>query len=486
MIKNERQYRITKSQADKFALSLAHNASSPSNTQLHPLLQKAQQDALRSQFEELQAQIEEYEALRSGKHHVLEVASFSELPRALIQARIAAGLSQKELAERLGIKEQQIQQYESTDYAGASMARVQEVINALGILVREEVFLPSADVTKTKLFQRMQSIGIDRDLILKRILSKPLAARLQSETKTASANVGSVALEAAAALGRIFDLKPSAIFGGIPLQLNSGVLGAARFKMPARIDEKKTTAYTVYTHYLALLSLDVTRSLVPKPVPVAASQVRREILAIYGMISFENALRYIWSLGIPVLPLADSGSFHGACWRVGGRNIIVVKQQAKHPARWLNDSLHELRHAGEEPEKQEHSVVETEDILRGQRESAEEENAQFFAEDIIFDGRADAIAVECTARAGNIEGLAAVVPQVAAEQDVPADALANYIAFSLSRNGRNWWGAATNLQDKRIDPWALARDVFLEHADMSLINEVDRTLLLQALTDGEE
>ena len=74
----------------------------------------------------------------------IALASFAELPRALIQSRIALGLSQKELAERLGLKEQQIQRYEATEYAGASVQRIQEVIQALGLQVREEVVLPGA------------------------------------------------------------------------------------------------------------------------------------------------------------------------------------------------------------------------------------------------------------------------------------------------------------------------------------------------------
>lgn len=40
------------------------------------------------------------------------------------QGRIAAGLSQKELSERLGLKERQIQRYEATDYASANLTRV--------------------------------------------------------------------------------------------------------------------------------------------------------------------------------------------------------------------------------------------------------------------------------------------------------------------------------------------------------------------------
>jgi transcriptional regulator with XRE-family HTH domain len=60
------------------------------------------------------------------------------LPRTLIQARIAAGLSQKELARRLGLKEQQIQRYEATDYASAKLSRLRAVMHALGIELRME------------------------------------------------------------------------------------------------------------------------------------------------------------------------------------------------------------------------------------------------------------------------------------------------------------------------------------------------------------
>ena len=55
-----------------------------------------------------------------------------------IQTRIAAGLSQKELAERLGLKEQQIQRDEATDDASASLTRICEVARSLGLKVKAE------------------------------------------------------------------------------------------------------------------------------------------------------------------------------------------------------------------------------------------------------------------------------------------------------------------------------------------------------------
>ena len=49
----------------------------------------------------------------------------------LIKARIARGLTHKELAQRVGIKEQQIQRYEATDYEAANLSRLQAVASAL-------------------------------------------------------------------------------------------------------------------------------------------------------------------------------------------------------------------------------------------------------------------------------------------------------------------------------------------------------------------
>ncbi len=139
MIKNERQYRITRSQAEKFEESLVHMEREGQSEGVHLLLHKAQVDAMRSQRDSLRQELAEYEALRDGGTRAFPAGSFDELPRTLIKARIAAGLSQRELAERLGLKEQQVQKYEATEYTSASLARVRAVIRALGVTVREEV-----------------------------------------------------------------------------------------------------------------------------------------------------------------------------------------------------------------------------------------------------------------------------------------------------------------------------------------------------------
>jgi hypothetical protein len=64
---------------------------------------------------------------------------------------------------------------------------------------------------------------------------------------------------------------------------------------------------------------------------------------------------------------------------------------------------------------------------------------------------------------------------------VSVGALANYLAFRLSWQGVNWWGTAANLQAADTDPWAIARDVFVERFPYDIDNELDRQLLDRAL-----
>ncbi len=134
MIKNERQYRITKAQASRFRRTLEEIQQGRAiSDRVHPRIVQAQIDAVASQLADLEADIQEYEALQRGEFQVGQLVFVDELATMLIKARIANRLSQKDLAQRLNLKEQQIQQYEATDYTSASLRRLQEVAHALGV-----------------------------------------------------------------------------------------------------------------------------------------------------------------------------------------------------------------------------------------------------------------------------------------------------------------------------------------------------------------
>jgi hypothetical protein len=81
MITNERQYRISKAWVSKFEVALeSAKARATPNEPIHPKLLKARQDQLTSQLEELREDLAEYEALKSGIIHTLEVDDLQDLP----------------------------------------------------------------------------------------------------------------------------------------------------------------------------------------------------------------------------------------------------------------------------------------------------------------------------------------------------------------------------------------------------------------------
>ena len=84
-------------------------------------------------IENQQTEITEYEDLKSGRRTTVILKSLGELPEVLIKARIAKRWTHAELAEKVGLKEQQIQRYESTEYAGASTWKLLHILDALGI-----------------------------------------------------------------------------------------------------------------------------------------------------------------------------------------------------------------------------------------------------------------------------------------------------------------------------------------------------------------
>ena len=61
MITNERQYAITKAQAARFKEALAK--PDEQGKKLHPKVQKAMREGLRSQLQDLEAEIAEFEKL---------------------------------------------------------------------------------------------------------------------------------------------------------------------------------------------------------------------------------------------------------------------------------------------------------------------------------------------------------------------------------------------------------------------------------------
>lgn len=141
MITNEVQYRATKAHLEQFEQAAANIESRPG---ARSKLERLELDALRAQADDLRAELSEYELLRGGTQSTFDASTLEELATLLVKARIARGWSQRQLAEALGMAEQQIQRYEANDYRSTSLARLCDIANALGVAIAPHAELKPA------------------------------------------------------------------------------------------------------------------------------------------------------------------------------------------------------------------------------------------------------------------------------------------------------------------------------------------------------
>lgn len=141
MITNERQYQQTRKKlTDLEALIAATEAGEAGDEGFRDV----QLAGLQSQADDLREEITDYKTLRDGGTTVIEASSLAGLADALIKARVARGWTQRQLADRLGLAEQQVQRYESTAYRTASLARLCDIADALGVTFTERAELRDA------------------------------------------------------------------------------------------------------------------------------------------------------------------------------------------------------------------------------------------------------------------------------------------------------------------------------------------------------
>lgn len=484
MITNECQYRITRAQVARFEAALSATATvAYQRTDMR--LVAAQRDALSSQLDDLREELGEYERWKAADVGMITVSSFDELPLGLIRARLAAGLTQRELAERLDLKEQQIQKYECEFYRTASYQCLLDVASVLGVRIGNDILLPNDPVSFSELVSKLQKVGLDRSFLLRKLMSAVDVSRVNGEVAIGGedwtlASVGSK-------LSRVFGWSPATILGHGSLDSPQISAENAHSRIPSYCDSPEARTYITYVKYLARVVAHGSSDL-PLLSPFDdAQRLRVALLERYEEKSFRNILGFAWDRGIPVLPLSDSGKFHGACWRFGGRNVIVLKQPSNSESRWMFDLVHGLYHAGKQPHESCFCTISAPMDSAEQRNSEEEVSASQFAADVILGESAEELAQRCVSMAGeDIKHLRDAVLQISAANAIDVGALASYMAFRLSWQDIDWWDAAQGLEEPCAGPWETARDVFLERFPFALDNEVDRGLLRQALKGYED
>ncbi len=89
-----------------------------------------------SMIRQLEDEVREYDELRAGDFSPVPVTRLDQIAPSIVRMRIAKGVSQTQLAHRLGVSKQVISRYEESDYQTVGVARLQEILDAIGVKTR--------------------------------------------------------------------------------------------------------------------------------------------------------------------------------------------------------------------------------------------------------------------------------------------------------------------------------------------------------------
>jgi hypothetical protein len=137
VIRNEREYQETLSRLEKDREVLAAQRRAIAASELSSELVERALGPMLSFHAQLEEEIEWYKRVRRREFTVSH--NVRDIGRTLIALRIANGLSQRELAERLGVNEAQVSREERNEYCGITIERAQRVLDAMGESLRIQV-----------------------------------------------------------------------------------------------------------------------------------------------------------------------------------------------------------------------------------------------------------------------------------------------------------------------------------------------------------
>jgi DNA-binding XRE family transcriptional regulator len=150
MIRSEQEYRKALERLEQDLVVLEKQ-----KTQLEELGLKGEEltralQPIQSFHEQLREEVEMYERMKRGDLGALR--NLTSIGRWLIGVRIAKGLTQQQLAERLGVAPSQVSRDENNDYHGISVDRAQRILEALGVRFEAHLTEPVVDEVTRKEF----------------------------------------------------------------------------------------------------------------------------------------------------------------------------------------------------------------------------------------------------------------------------------------------------------------------------------------------
>ena len=128
MIKSDAQRERTAAQIEGFRRALAMATRETAGKRSAAL-----RGSYQSMIGQLEDELREYDRLKSGKLALPHVERLDRIAPFIAKIRIAKGISQTELAQRLGVSKQVISRYEENEYQTVALTRLQEILDAIGV-----------------------------------------------------------------------------------------------------------------------------------------------------------------------------------------------------------------------------------------------------------------------------------------------------------------------------------------------------------------
>ena len=144
MIRNETEYQEASSRLSDERERYAAHEDKLRETGLNDAEIKRVVDPLRSFHLQLAEEVQSYERLK--RREFAEIENLRGIGHLLISLRIALGLSQRDLANRLKVHESQVSRDEKNEYFGITLERAARILDAFNVRLHTKVELgPQAD-----------------------------------------------------------------------------------------------------------------------------------------------------------------------------------------------------------------------------------------------------------------------------------------------------------------------------------------------------
>ena len=137
MITNDKQHRVATEKLTMLKESFAREY----RRDVPDVVRRARKGQLESLVSEVEAEVKEYEKLKSTKPESLTINSANDLMLMPIRYRIASNMSVESFSRMVKVSTEQVLHYEASRYSDSSTKILMEILSQIGVSIRGRITL---------------------------------------------------------------------------------------------------------------------------------------------------------------------------------------------------------------------------------------------------------------------------------------------------------------------------------------------------------